>query len=52
MRLYSQAVYAINPLPYLETENVEKENVVSISFAKLSLLVHLLLHHICSLVLH
>ena len=34
MRPYSQAVYTINPLTYLETENVEKENVVSISFGK------------------
>ena len=34
MRPYSQALYAINPLPNTETENVETENLVSISFAK------------------
>ena len=34
MRPYSQALYAINPLPNTETENVEKENLVSVSFAK------------------
>ena len=34
MRPYSQALYAINSLPNNETENVETENLVSISFAK------------------
>ena len=34
MRPYSQALYATNPLPNTEKENVETENLVSICFAK------------------
>ena len=33
MRPYSQALHAINPLPNIETENVERENLVSFGFA-------------------
>ena len=53
MRPYSQALYAINPLPNTETENVETENlIIVLVLQKKSLLVHLLLHNIYSLVLH
>ena len=34
MRPYSQALHAINPLPNIETENVQRENLVSIGFCK------------------
>ena len=34
MRPYSQASYAINPEPNNEIKNVERENLVIISFAK------------------
>ena len=51
MRPYSQALHAINPLPNTETENVET-NLVGISFEKEVTVVHLLLYHIYSLVLH
>ena len=34
MQLYSQALYAIKPLPNLETENVETEHALSVTFVK------------------
>lgn len=34
MQPYSQALYAIKPLPNLETENVETEHALSVTFVK------------------